>query len=229
MDQPDWEKLLKASLTDRRLSDAEKKVIDAFVDSSNPEENRLAKLRSKVFDLAREEVADPKVAEIFDWLEDVIKRLTPRRELTRPRRSEAWFAPEHFIPGRICELFREARNEIWVCVFTITDDRITDCILDAHHRGVKIRIISDHRKSYDKGSDLEHLHAKGIPVRFDEGEAHMHHKFALFDRRVLLNGSYNWTRGASDLNRENIVIEEDSKLVEVFSRYFEELWEKLGN
>jgi phosphatidylserine/phosphatidylglycerophosphate/cardiolipin synthase-like enzyme len=51
----------------------------------------------------------------------------------------------------------------------------------------------------------------------------MHHKFALFDNETLLNGSFNWTRSASDVNQENILITQDAELVEKFSRQFDYL------
>ncbi|MCA9056002.1 MAG: endonuclease, partial [Planctomycetaceae bacterium] len=50
-----------------------------------------------------------------------------------------------------------ARETVDVCVFTITDDRITRAILDAHRRRVRIRILSDDDKSGDLGSDVERL------------------------------------------------------------------------
>ena len=30
-------------------------------------------------------------------------------------------------------------------------------------------------------------------------DGHMHHKFAIFDGERLINGSYNWTRGAANV------------------------------
>ncbi len=34
----------------------------------------------------------------------------------------------------------------------------------------------------------------------------MHHKFAVLDGTLLLNGSFNWTKNASQNNNENIMI-----------------------
>jgi phosphatidylserine/phosphatidylglycerophosphate/cardiolipin synthase-like enzyme len=129
-----------------------------------------------------------------------------------------------------------ARRTADVCVYTITDDRISRSILDAHRRGVKIRIISDHDKSFDPGSDIQKFREDGIAVKLDDihkhsdrsrgQDGHMHHKFAIFDGVRLLNGSYNWTRGAADTNYENIVDTDDAKLVAAFAAEFERLWKR---
>ncbi len=67
----------------------------------------------------------------------------------------------------------------------------------------------------------------GITVRVDRSPYHMHHKFAIFDGGTLLTGSYNWTRGASENNLENLVILYQSSLLAAFSATFERLWMKL--
>lgn len=41
----------------------------------------------------------------------------------------------------------------------------------------------------------------------------MHHKFAIVDGRLLINGSFNWTRQAVLYNQENCVITDNSSLV----------------
>jgi phosphatidylserine/phosphatidylglycerophosphate/cardiolipin synthase-like enzyme len=55
---------------------------------------------------------------------------------------------------------------------------------------------------------------------------HMHHKFAIFDGERLINGSYNWTRGAANVNYENVVDTSASGLVAAFAAEFQRLWNK---
>ena len=109
-------------------------------------------------------------------------------------------------------------------MFTITDDRIADAILEAHHRGVKVRIISDDDKSFDRGSDIQRLRDANVSLRVDHSPHHMHHKFAVFDGRLAVTGSYNWTRGAAERNHENLVILDDPRIVPRFVDEFERLW-----
>ena len=115
-----------------------------------------------------------------------------------------------------------------VCVFTLTDDRIARALEEAVERGVKVRVITDDDKAHDRGSDAIRLARSGIDVRMDRTDAHMHHKFALFDNRYLLTGSYNWTRSAARENEENFIVTDDARLVDSFTSQFEKLWEKFA-
>jgi len=142
-------------------------------------------------------------------------------------KTEVFFSPGPDCLGQIVNRFLAARSTVDVCVFTITDDRIARAILDAHRRGVAIRIITDNDKTYDAGSDVERLEAAGIAVKVDRTQFHMHHKFAIFDAARILNGSYNWTRGAAESNEENIVDTGDPIALAAFQAEFNRLWSKL--
>eukprot|EP00929_Paragymnodinium_shiwhaense_P004249 TRINITY_DN105035_c0_g1_i1.p1 TRINITY_DN105035_c0_g1~~TRINITY_DN105035_c0_g1_i1.p1 ORF type:complete len:531 (-),score=132.86 TRINITY_DN105035_c0_g1_i1:102-1694(-) len=112
-----------------------------------------------------------------------------------------------------------------VCVFTITDDRISRRLLDAHQlRGVKVRVITDREQSTSLGSDVREFSEKGIEVRMNTTPYHMHHKFCLLDGKVLVNGSFNWTQGACENNSENVMITNDEAFVGEFRLHFESLW-----
>ena len=56
----------------------------------------------------------------------------------------------------------------------------------------------------------------------------MHHKFCIVDGLTLINGSFNWTRSASERNQENIVISRDSRLLSQFQQQFDTLWENFA-
>lgn len=68
-------------------------------------------------------------------------------------------------------------------------------------------------QAYTQGSDIAQLRAAGIAVETDADQYHMHHKFAVIDGRVVLNGSFNWTRQAVLYNQENVVISDNPIMV----------------
>lgn len=111
-----------------------------------------------------------------------------------------------------------------ICVFTITYNKIVDVILREFRDGVKVRIISDNDKAHDKGSDIYRLAQAGIPIKTDLTEAHMHHKFAVIDGKLVMNGSFNWTMSAQSRNFENVVISNDTEMAKEFQRHFDHLW-----
>jgi phosphatidylserine/phosphatidylglycerophosphate/cardiolipin synthase-like enzyme len=93
---------------------------------------------------------------------------------------------------------------------------------------VSLRIVTDNDKAEDPGSDIQRLQSAGIPIRVDHSSDHMHHKFAVFDAACLITGSYNWTRSASEVNEENVVLLYDRSLVRQFRERFEALWVKFS-
>ena len=219
--------ILKQTLADFRLSRGEKKTIKEFVQHYFSEEHELAVLRSEAFDIAREELISSDSKDVLEWLEEVIKVLVPQTKSTKVE-SRAVFSTEQDCVKSIQNLISFADKTIDICVFTITDDRISHELMDAAKRRVKVRIISDDEKAHDPGSDIFKLKSSGIPVRTDRDPNHMHHKFAIFDGRKLLNGSYNWTRSASHSNEENFVVTDDRGLIADFATQFERLWKQFS-
>ena len=142
--------------------------------------------------------------------------------------AEAHFSPGDSCRHRIVSLLDGSRRNADICVFTITDNLITDALLRAHERLVRLRIISDNDKALNRGSDIDELVRAGLEVRLDLSEHHMHHKYALFDGALLVTGSYNWTRSAAAHNEENIVVSDDPRLLTSFNVAFEQLWRDLA-
>ena len=87
-------------------------------------------------------------------------------------------------------LLANASRTVDIRVLTITDDRVSDAILDAHRRAVAVRIITDNAKAEDEGSDMERFERSGIPTRVDRSPFHTHHKFAILDGRRWRSSSH---------------------------------------
>ena len=220
--------LLAGGIADGRLSDEEKHELATALDAASLRGEDLRRLRNNAFDLVRERLSDPLQLALLKWLEGVVRSLDGQRLPVAPITQEASFSPGSDCLQTIQRCLRHARQRIDICVFTLSDDRIAEEVLAAHRRGVAVRIITDNDKEYDAGSDIARLRDAGIAVVVDRTEAHMHHKFAIFDGTRLLNGSYNWTRSAGQYNEENLVLSNDQQLLGEFSAQFEKLWRQLG-
>ncbi len=221
MDLLALEQTLKESLQDHRLDQDEKAVFKAF--SETLDDEALSFIRNKAFELSRPaiESGGAEAIKVLNWLQRVVKAIQPQKPAVIE--SEAYFSPGNSCRNRINSLLRAASKSVDICVFTISDNEITQSIIKAHQRGVVVTIISDNDKASDTGSDIQFLMDKGVKVLLDQSPYHMHHKFAIFDQRILLNGSFNWTLSATQLNEENILLTSDPKLVSAFSEKFENL------
>lgn len=219
--------LLKRTLSDSRVSRGEKKILTAMVKEQQGDAQKLGFLQHRAFELARQELISPDAIQVLEWLEDVIKAFKEPAPLELPD-ADAYFSPGEDCLQQIKSLFRTVRKKVDVCVFTITDNRIVEEMLQAHLRKVTIRIITDDDKSLDRGSDIGRLEGLGVPVRRDRSRHHMHHKYAIFDDSRVLTGSYNWTRSAAEFNEENIIVSDDSRLQGLFSQHFKQLWDEVA-
>ena len=217
------DRLLLETFEDERLTRSERRDLREPIRAGAIVPNDLPFWRHRAFAIARSLLESHDPARVVIWLEEVTKALVapPVRAVA----AEAHFSPGAACRGRLHSLITGAHRSLDVCVFTLTDDRLSDALLDAQRRRVAVRLISDNLKASDLGNDVARLANQGIAVRVDRTRHHMHHKFALVDGATLVTGSYNWTRSAYKDNQENIVVSDDSRLVSAFQRHFEVLWD----
>jgi len=219
---------LRDSLADLRLSNEERDELRQL--GSDLGQDQVRYLRNRAFALVRELVqADLNNSEpALKWLEQVVKTLDASSSPPRPALASAHFSPGDDCLRKIRELCRQARKSVDICAYTISDDRLSEEIIACHRRGIAVRVISDNEKQFDEGSDIQHLIAQGVPLRIDDSPYHMHHKFALFDANLLLNGSFNWTRSATTSNEENLLVTDHALLVASYRSEFDKLWARFA-
>lgn len=221
---------LEDSMLDGRLSDGERRALTELLGDSVPLEENLRRVRNRAFEMAYGRAAGQEDAgAVLRWLEGVMRAVDGARAPAEAVRSEAFFSPGDACLKAIVRQLRAAKQSADICVFTLSDDRISDEVLALHKRGVRVRIITDNDKEFDEGSDVGRFREAGIAVAVDRTSAHMHHKFVILDGSCLLNGSYNWTRSAAQCNEENLMLSTAPEFVAAFSRQFEALWHRLSN
>lgn len=219
----------RKTFEDKLLTKAERQGLQIAIANAVLDQRKRDILRSKVFEIARGGLG----AEAYftlEWLEAASRLLEAKDEPQESRGqsgSHVFFSPGEDCLNALVSKIRAAVKTLDICVFTISDDRITDAIIERHRRGLKVRIITDNEKLHDAGSDIERLHRAGIEIRVDMTEYHMHHKFALSDKRQVVTGSYNWTRSAAAYNEENILVTDEASVVRSFGEEFERMWERM--
>lgn len=145
----------------------------------------------------------------------------------RPKVSDAIFFPSEDSENRLIGFLKKAKQTMHVCVFTITNNRLADQLYLAWQRNVDVKVISDDECSKQLGSDIFDLANAEIPVRLDNSPStHMHNKFVVIDRRIVITGSFNWTTAAVDSNQENLCILDNEELAVKYITEFEKLWKK---
>lgn len=149
----------------------------------------------------------------------IVSRFVPT-----PAPSYIIFSPEK--GDQIIELMKSAKNSLDIDTYALTSPKVIDEIINAHERGVKIRIIMEKNvlddqnyKAYSKLKDV------GIEVVYKNKKGRLNHiKIIIVDGRMVIVGSHNLTESALFKNREASVVLEDLISVESFEEIFERDW-----
>ncbi len=141
--------------------------------------------------------------------------------------SEKSWIRIYFTPGTDCEdnivAEIEKAKKIDIAVYSITNRKIVDAILVAKKRGAVVRVITDRAMAGNKYSLDEELAVAGIPVVIHKKHKIMHNKYAIFDGKMVVTGSYNWTKNATQSNSENCLFFQQPN--KEYSVHFEKLWD----
>lgn len=215
---------LKSSFKTKEFYSRDKQTLKNLIKAKKPSNHELNVLRSQFFELAQNDSSDAETIRLVTWLEEINKCLLPVKDKNEAE-NRCYFSPGDDCENAIVSCIRNAKHSIKICVFTISENVITNEIIAAKKRGVSVTIITDNDKLNDKGSDIRWLADEGVRIRIDESSSHMHHKFCIVDREILLTGSYNWTKSAADRNQENLLVTEDPKMVKAYLKEFEKLWD----
>ncbi|XP_026158757.1 mitochondrial cardiolipin hydrolase [Mastacembelus armatus] len=126
--------------------------------------------------------------------------------------------------SRLLRHILSASSSLDLCLFAFSNMDLCSAVLALHSKGIIIRVLADSDYAAITGSQIGVLRKAGICVRCDLSSVCMHHKFAVVDDRLLLNGSLNWTLKAVQSNMENVVVTEVPDLVQPFVKEFHRLW-----
>ncbi|MCK4934396.1 MAG: hypothetical protein KAR79_02300, partial [Simkaniaceae bacterium] len=99
-----------------------------------------------------------------------------------------------------------AKVKIDIAQFTFTHPLITESLIKAQERGVKVKVAIDSYTARGASRKVVKMLEDGnVPLYLSSGIQLLHHKFANIDNQILIFGSANWTKGAFEKNQDTLL------------------------
>ncbi len=112
-----------------------------------------------------------------------------------------------------------------IAAYEFNDPLITRAVLDAHARGVRVRVVTDDNDGLgDADTTLHQLVDAGIPVVTDGRSALMHNKFMILDSTTVWTGTWNYTVNDTFRNNNNALVLRSQKAVADYQAEFDEMF-----
>ena len=115
------------------------------------------------------------------------------------------FTPQQNCTLSIVQCIEHAQKEILVQAYSFTSADISEALLHAQERGIKVRILLDKSQRHDKHSKSTKLTKAGMDVKIDEVPGIAHNKVMIIDEFLVITGSFNFTHAAQHRNSENVL------------------------
>jgi len=133
-----------------------------------------------------------------------------------------YFSPHGGCTDAVVKKLDAAKESVLVQAYTFTSAPIAKALMDAHKRGVKVRVICDKSQWTEKYSSATFFQNAGIPTFIDDKHAIAHNKVMVIDGRIVITGSFNFTKAAEESNAENLLIIDDAQLAQKYARNWQE-------
>jgi phosphatidylserine/phosphatidylglycerophosphate/cardiolipin synthase-like enzyme len=127
----------------------------------------------------------------------------------------------------IVEAIGQVQNTLDVVAFEMNNELMVEAILDAHERGVTVRMVTDDDHGLeDSDGIVQGMKDAGIPIVDDSRSALMHNKFMIMDSAAVWTGSWNYTINGTYRNNNNALVMQNAQAVAAYQDEFDEMFKR---
>src|SRR5215471_3604 len=135
-------------------------------------------------------------ADSMKWLFLLCAFLLPELTGCQPQGSvpqgiQVFFSPNGGATEAVVTAVARATNSVLVQAYSFTSAPIAEALVEAHRRGVSVRVILDHSQRTEKYSEADFLSHNGIPTLIDAQHSIAHNKIMILDDYGIVTGSFN--------------------------------------
>jgi phosphatidylserine/phosphatidylglycerophosphate/cardiolipin synthase-like enzyme len=134
---------------------------------------------------------------------------------------------QYGIDVRFADAIDKCQASLKIAVYELNSEIITEAIIEAKRRGVKVQVVTDDRSIEQEGFTFGQLVNAAIPLVTDSSRSSiMHDKFAIIDDKIVWTGSWNFTDGATYRNNENEIVLESPQIASVYKEKFNKMFDR---
>lgn len=138
----------------------------------------------------------------------------------------AYFAPEDNVERIINSRLKKANNSIRFMAFSFTSDVIAETMISKFKNGLIVQGVFEKKGSNSEYSEYTKMLIEGVPVIKDRNYRIMHHKVIIIDDRIVITGSFNFSKNANRSNDENILIVESPEIAASYTEEFRRIYSR---
>lgn len=145
-------------------------------------------------------------------------------------RLDNYFSPDDGTAQRITELLDNASESIHFLAYSFTNDEFGQILIQKAGSGLDVTGVMDEEQvNSNQGTEFDPLRQAGIDVRLDGNPGLMHHKVFIIDEKVVILGSYNFSRNAEINNDENSLIIFSPEIAQLYLQDFQRIYSQAKN
>jgi phosphatidylserine/phosphatidylglycerophosphate/cardiolipin synthase-like enzyme len=190
--------------------------------------NALIRIRS--VELAEDYLTEFDEMFVDDKFGPEIVANTPHPEIEIGQtRMQVLFSPDDRVPDHVLSILRKAQESIYFMAFSFTDDDLGEAIRSRAAKDVIVAGVMDSEQvNFNIGTEYDLFRQANLDVFLDGNPAQMHHKTIIVDEKIVITGSYNFTRSATTRNDENLLIIYDAQIAEFFMQEFQRIYSQVS-
>jgi phosphatidylserine/phosphatidylglycerophosphate/cardiolipin synthase-like enzyme len=159
---------------------------------------------------------------------DNVLRETPHPTLTLDgTRVDTYFSPDDGVLNVLANLLNNAEESIHFLAFSFTSNDLGAIVRQKAEAGLTVAGVMDEEQiKSNQGTEFDPFRQAGLDVRINGIDGQMHHKAFIVDGKIVVLGSYNFSRAAEERNDENVVIVYSERIAGQFMKEFQRVWKE---
>ena len=119
---------------------------------------------------------------------------------------------------KIVELIANSKDTIKISMYNFSYKKFAKELVEASKKGVKIQVILDEKKVEEDDEIYKYLKKNDIEIIISKKK--LHTKIAIFDNKIALIGSLNWTKESFEENYESLLMSNNKEIIADIDNFF---------